>query len=226
MTGVVTQNDLSAIINSAVAIMDSSVELVNNLSKSITKIKIADIGAIKKTKPTIIASISYLSDVVYSIMDSKLFNDTDMVNKLAQNGGNHISIVLKNIGEILSYIPKSIESISKMDLGFVAALKLKRKIKRIPSLFTTLISDMQKSLLSIIKSNEFQEFYEYVSESEQVIEESTKGDNSNKKTVKKLKQKGIISVLTDYIKLFTDMGGLGDAKFQASSMMKVKIKIK
>lgn len=223
MATVVTQNNLNEIIQSAIAIADSSSDLVSGILKSIEKVKKFDKKDLKQTKSIVSNTISYLTDVISSILDSKLFTDSRVVEMLASDNSKVINDALDGVSKIISVVPNTLNTISKIDLGFVATIKLRSKIRKLPVLFATLIGDMQKSLVSITSTSEFKTLREYVAESEELVESTLRDGSTTTKISKKLKHKGFVSVLLDYIKLFTDMCGLGESKFQVGALVKTRV---
>ena len=221
MAQVVTQNDLNDIIQSAVSIAESSTELVNRVSDAVTKIKIINESKLKTIKSTTISVIDYLSSMITYINSKNVFDNIDI-----QSFDVKISKVFKAMSDIISFIPKSIDALSKMDLGWKSLWKLKFKLRSMPSYLKQILSGLKESLEDIAKDSDGKKLLTYFSSAEAAISEEKKNNNENVKTQRTIKRQSIFDVVLSALQIFKDLGDLGEKKIGPKALIKMRINVR
>ena len=221
MAQVVTQNDLNDIIQSAVSIAESSTELVNRVSDAATKIKIINESKLKTIKSTTISVIDYLSSMISYINSKNAFDNIDI-----QSFDVKISKVFKVMSDIISFIPKSIDALSEIDLGRRSLRKLNVKLRLLPSYLKQILNGLKDSLEDIAKDNDGKKLLTYFSSTEAAISEEKKNGNENIKTDRTIKRQSIFDIILSTFQIFKDLGELGENKIGPKALIKMRINVR
>ena len=216
MSKVITQNDLTDIVQSALAVSKSSVDLVNGIAGNVDKIKTISASKLKSAVETTELTISNLTKLVESLMNQKMFEDEN-VKALLESKGEETRLVkvLNAMIDMISFIPKAMDNLSKIDLGFITMIKLKVKLAKLPLVLKSIILSLKDGMLKLAQDKEIRELSEYLTSTETTIKQVNKntmtgGDMSIDKTTKK---RGVIDIMLDMMKLFGDLARLGDSKW-------------
>ena len=193
--------------------------------KDLSKIIALSTKSMKKVQSVIVNHIKMISEVVTTMNDIaskdkglQLLLEPDSIPEVDEKTGKityksdkspQIIRIVDNVTKVISNIPKTIEAIAKMDLGWRSMRKIKKNMIKIPYILRGIFGTLTQELKSVLDNDTINLFKLLQGEGDVTTKDISYDNQGNiifdgdkKAVMKEVAKKGKMSILDVFLKTF------------------------
>lgn len=221
--------------------------------KDLSKIIALSTKSMKKVQSVIVNHIKMISEVVTTMNDIaskdkglQLLLEPDSIPEVDEKTGKityksdkspQIIRIVDNVTKVISNIPKTIEAIAKMDLGWRSMQKIKKNMLKIPHVFREIFGTLTQELKSVLDNDTVNLFKLLQGEGDVTTKDVSYDNQGNiifdgdkKAVMKEIAKKGKMSILDVFLKTFDLFDRIekmsGALKLNPASYVRFKLNMK